>query len=87
MRQVLWLSGPLVLRDVVAGILGVLTAIVAFLAGCAFASAGNFVWFAFLGASGVVSLSSSLPQLQRVHGLLTAADHVDNGDVQFPSAA
>ena len=68
-NQLLWLSGPLVVRDIVAGVGGVTVAAVALIAGCAFASAGNLAWFAFLGLLGTSSLHASLPQLRRLSQL------------------
>jgi cell division protein FtsW (lipid II flippase) len=69
----------------VVGVGGVSVAVVAFIAGCAFASAGNLAWFAFLGLVGAASLHSSSAQLQRVRALLTPEG--DDTEIPLPKAA
>lgn len=61
------MAGPLTVRDLVAGSGGVLVATVAIIAGCAFASASNLVWFAFWGIAGVLSHGRSVSLLRRAH--------------------
>ena len=88
MRNLLSLSGPLIVRDLVVGVSGVLCAVVAFIAGCAFASAGNLAWFAFLGVNGAASLATALPHLRRVRALLASADVADDKrEMPLPLAA
>jgi hypothetical protein len=85
MHQVLWLSGPLFVRDAVGGVGGLIVALAAFTTGCAFASAGNIAWFAFLGLLGVVSVHTSLSQLRRVRDVL--APVANEPDISLPLAA
>ena len=88
MRYLLSFSGPLVVRDLVVGVSGVSCALIAFIAGCAFASAGNFAWFAFLGVNGAASLATALPHLRRVRALLASAGVADdNREMPLPLAA
>jgi len=68
-RLLVYLAGPLVIGDLVAGSGGVLAAALALIAGCAFASAGNRVWFAFWGVAGVLSLRRSASALRQAHDL------------------
>lgn len=75
--QRFWLSGPLVVRDFVAGVCGVPAAVIAFAAGCALASAGNLVWFAFWGSFAAFSLYSSVLQLQRAGACLAVSEGTD----------
>ena len=82
-----FLAGPLVVRDFVAGTAGVAASALAFLAGCAFASAGNLVWFAFLGAVGVLSLHASIPAVLAAHRLSQYVVEPDQADEPLRIAA
>ena len=74
-KKTLWLGGPLLVRDVALGISGVAAALIAFIAGCAFASGGNFAWFAFWGLLGAASLCTSIQRLRRVDELFRPDVH------------
>lgn len=82
-----FLAGPLVVGDFVAGSGGVLVAAVAIIAGCAFASAGNLVWFAFWGVTGVLALRRSVPALRQAHDLARRLVVPDRQDAPWPAAA
>lgn len=86
-KKTLWLSGPLLVRDVALGITGVVTALIAFIAGCAFASAGNFAWFAYWGLLGAASLYTSIPQLRRIDELLQPGEKAEQSARSSPLAA
>jgi hypothetical protein len=85
--QRFWLSGPLVVRDFVVGAGGVSVALMAFIAGCAFASAGSLLWFAFWASLAAASLYSSVLQLRRVGPLLTSRCDTDDSEPGLPLAA
>lgn len=77
MMQMLWLCGPLLVRDLVLGSSGVAGALIAFIAGCAFVSAGSFAWFGYWGLLGALSLHLSIPQMRRAGALLEPAAEGD----------
>lgn len=72
-RQLAILLGPVAIRDLAAGTVGVATGTLAFLVGCAYASTFNFVWFAFWGIQGVMFLGMALPVLRLVRRMPTLA--------------
>lgn len=82
-----YLAGPLVVRDFVAGSGGVFVATVATIAGCAFAGAGNLVWFAFWGVAGVLSLSRSASLLRRARDLSRGVAVPEHADAPWRVAA
>lgn len=65
-----YLGGPLAVRDVVGGSAAVVVCAMSLVLGCAFASGGTLIWFAFLGAAGAASLSSGIPAFLRVERIL-----------------
>jgi len=69
-RRLAFLLGPAAVRDVVGGSAGVVLCTVAIALGCAFASAGTLVWYAFFGLLGLVSLGTTVP---KVRALLASA--------------
>jgi hypothetical protein len=82
-----FLAGPLVIRDIVVGTGGVAVSALAFLAGCAFASTGNLVWFAFLGALGVLSLRTAVPAVVTAHRLAQSLAEPGQADEPLRIAA
>ena len=86
-KKIFWLIGPLLVRDVALGISGVAAALIAFIAGCAFASAGNFAWFAYWGLLGAASLYTSMQQLRRIDELLRPGEQADHSGPSLPLAA
>lgn len=87
LMQTLWLSGPLLVRDLALGISGIVVALIAFIAGCAFASAGNVAWFAYWGLLGTASLYTSLQQLRRIDELFRQGEPADRHGRSLPLAA
>ena len=85
--QTLWLCGPLLVRDFALGISGLVAALIAFIAGCAFASTGNFAWFAYWGLLGTAGLCTSIPQVRGIAEMLRAADHADQSGSSLSMAA
>lgn len=84
--RLLWLAGPLAVRDLVAGSTGTVGALVAFIAGCAVASTGALLWFGYFGVLGVVSLTTGITQLRRV-SLLSRGRARDDEAHTLPLAA
>ena len=85
--QTLWLGGPLLVRDLALGISGVVAAMIAFIAGCAFASTGNVVWFAYWGLLGTASLSGSIQQLRCLDEVFRQGEQADQSGRSSPLAA
>lgn len=85
--RMLWLAGPLVVRDLVVGSSGIFVAVFAFVAGCALASSGTLLWFGYFGLLGVVSLATCLPQLRRINRILREPAHNDDDIQALPCAA
>lgn len=82
-----YLAGPLAVRDLVGGVGGVAVAVLAFLGGCALASAFNLAWFALIGGLGVASLATSAPTLLSVRHLVRGAVIPDADVVPLRAAA
>ena len=87
LKKTFWLGGPLLVRDLALGLSGVAAALIAFIAGCAFASGGNFVWFTYWGLLGAASLYTSIRRLRRVDELLQPGVQPDQSGRSLPVAA
>ena len=85
--RLLWLAGPLVVRDLAVGSSGIFVAAFAFVAGCALASSGTVVWFGYFGVLGVVSISAGLLQLRQVNRILRDPARSDDDIQSVPFAA
>ena len=85
-QRAVWLSGPIAVKDFVGGVSGIAVSLVAIIAGCAFASAGNMVWFGFLGLAGAVSLHTCIPQIRLMQAVLANQPLVRDDDA-LPRAA
>ena len=83
----LWLSGPIVFKDFLGGVSGIAVSLVAVIAGCAFASAGNMAWFGFLGLAGAMSLHGCIPQIRLMKAVLTNQPSLRDDDDTLPLAA
>ncbi len=85
MLRLLWLAGPLAVRDLIAGSTGIIAGMAAFIAGCALAGTGTLVWFGYFSLLGVASLSTGITQLRRVSRLARA--HVGDDDIHYQPLA
>ena len=85
--RMLWLAGPLVVRDLVVGGSGIFVAVFAFVAGCALASSSTVVWFGYFGVLGVVSIWAGILQLRQINRILRGPARSDDDIQTVPVAA